>query len=258
MFHKICPNTVIKFESWVAENVIFCHVDYLCRGFMMKIIVRVGGSVVGFPINKSLVSDYVALLKELKRQGHEVAAVVGGGSLARDFIKVVAGFGLEEAKRDWAAIYVSRLFAQLFVLGLGDAGCGTVSISLDEAEACLEKGKVVVMGGLRPGMTTDTVAALIGERIHADLLVKGSNVDGIYNKDPKKFSDAKKLENLRFDDLGGLFESDQHKAGIHQIVDPEAVKILQRCKLTTVIVDGYDSGNILAVVNGERIGTVIK
>jgi uridylate kinase len=245
-------------DFWAVENVIFCYVDYQDRGFMMKVIVRVGGSVVGSPLKASLISDYVALFKELKQQGHEVIAVVGGGSLARYFIKVAAALGLEEAKRDWAAIHVSRLFAQLFVLGLGDAGCGTMPVNLDEVDACIETGKIVVMGGLRPGMTTDTVAAIIGERIGADLLVKGSNVDGIYSKDPGKYSDAKKLDILTFDDLDELFESNKHKAGIHQIVDPEAVKILQRSKLTTVIVDGYDTANVMAAVNGEKVGTVIK
>ncbi len=225
---------------------------------MMKIIVRVGGSVVGSPLNASMINRYVTLLKNLKNQRHEVAAVVGGGSLAREFIKVAAGLGLEEERRDWAAIHVSRLFAQLFVLGLGETGCGTVPVSLDDAEACLEDGKVVVMGGLRPGMTTDTVAALIGERVQADLLVKGSNVDGIFTKDPKKYSDAKKLDKLRFEDLGMLFEANKHKAGIHQIIDPEAVKILQRCRLKTVVVNGYESENVLAAVNGKSVGTVIE
>jgi uridylate kinase len=223
----------------------------------MKLVVRVGGSVVGSPLNAPLIGRYVDLLKELKLQGHEVVAVVGGGSLARDFIKVAADLGLEEARRDWAAIHVSRLFAQLFVLGLGEAGCGSVPVSVDEAEACLKKGKVVVLGGLRPGMTTDAVAALIGERVKADLLVKGSNVDGIYSKDPKKFSDAKKLDTLRFEDLGRLFEADSHWAGINQIIDPEAVKILQRCRIKTVVVDGYVAENVLAAVNGEQVGTVI-
>jgi uridylate kinase len=224
----------------------------------MKVIVRVGGSVVGSPLNAPLIGKYITLLNALKHQGHEVAVVVGGGSLARDFIEVAADLGMEEVMRDWTAIHVSRLFAQLFVLGLGEVGCGIVPVSLDEAEACLEDGKIVVMGGLRPGMTTDTVAALIGERVQADLLVKGSNVNGIYSKDPKKYSDAKKLDKLRFEDLSRLFESNKHKAGIHQIIDPEAVKILQRCRLKTVVVDGYDSANVLAAVNGKRVGTVIE
>jgi uridylate kinase len=224
----------------------------------MKVIVRVGGSVVGSPLNASMINRYVTLLKDLKNQGHEVTAVVGGGSLAREFIKVATGLGLEEESRDWAAIHVSRLFAQLFVLGLGEAGCGTVPVNLDEAEACLAKGKVVVLGGLRPGMTTDTVAALIGERVKADLLVKGSNVDGIYTKDPKKYSDAKKLDKLRFEELAYLFDEKQHKAGINQIIDPEAVRILGKIKLRTIIVDGYDPANLVFAVEGRNVGTVIE
>ncbi len=244
---------------WAVENVILLvAVNYLVEVPMMKVIVRVGGSVVGSPLNAPLISRYVDLLKEMKLQGHEVVAVVGGGSLARDFIKVAADLGLEEARRDWAAIHVSRLFAQLFVLGLGEAGCGRVPVSLDEAEACLEDGKVVVLGGLRPGMTTDAVAALIGERVKADLLVKGSNVDGIYTKDPWKFSDATKRDKLKFADLGELFEASEHRAGINQIIDTEAVKILQRCRLKTVVVNGYVAENVLAAVKGERVGTVIE
>jgi uridylate kinase len=224
----------------------------------MKVIVRVGGSVVGSPLNASMINRYVTLLKDLRNQGHEVAAVVGGGSLAREFIKVAAYLGLEEEQRDWAAIHVSRLFAQLFVLGLGDAGCGTVPVSLDEAEACLKKGKVVVLGGLRPGMTTDTVAALIGERVKADLLVKGSNLDGIYTKDPRKYSDAKKVDKLRFEELAHLFDEKQHKAGINQIIDPEAVRILSKIKLRTIVVDGYDTANLVFAVEGRHVGTVIE
>ena len=224
----------------------------------MKIVVRVGGSVVGSPLNASLIGNYVGLLKELKQKGHIVIVVVGGGSLARDFIKVAAGLGLEEAQRDMAAIHVSRLFAQLFVLGLGESGCGCVPVSVNEAQACLETGKIVVLGGLRPGMTTDTVAALVGERVKANLLVKGTNVDGIYTKDPKKFSNAKKLDKVNFDDLGRLFEASEHRAGINQIVDPEAIKVLQRCRLRTIVVNGYDASNVLSAVNGQRVGTVIE
>lgn len=224
----------------------------------MKIIVRVGGSVVGSPLNASLINKYVTLLKDFKNQGHKVAAVVGGGSLAREFIKVAGCLGLKEARKDWAAIHVSRLFAQLFALGLGDAGCGTVPVTLDEAEACMNIGKIVVMGGLRPGMTTDTVAALVGERVKADLLVKGSNVDGIYTKDPRKFFDAKKLDKLQFEELGHLFDQIQHKAGINQVIDPEAVRILSKIKLKTIVVDGYDTANLVFAVEGRTVGTVIE
>ena len=224
----------------------------------MKIVVRVGGSVVASPPNSVLIGKYVDLLKDLKRQGHEVVAVVGGGALARDFIRVAGELGLDEAGRDWAAIYVSRLFAQLFVMRLGETGCGAVPVSLDEAVDCLKRGKVVVMGGLKPGMTTDAVAAMICEKMKADLLVKASDVDGIFTKDPKKYPDAKKIDEVGFDDLSRLFEENKHKAGIHQIIDPEAVKILEKRRMRMVVVNGFKPENVLLAVKGEKIGTTIR
>jgi len=224
----------------------------------MRVVVRVGGSVVASPLNAPLIGEYVELLRTLKRMGHEVVAVIGGGHLAREFIRAAAELGLEEADRDWAAIHVSRLMAQLFVLCLGDDGCGAVPVSLEEVEACLGRGKIVVVGGLHPGMTTDSVAALVGERVKADLLVKGSNVDGVYTKDPRKHPDAEKLDRLRFEDLEELLEASGHRAGINQVIDPEAVRILRRCRLRTVVVDGYSADNVLTAVEGKRVGTVIQ
>jgi uridylate kinase len=223
----------------------------------MMIVVRIGGSVVASPPNSVLIGKYADLLKNLRKQGHEVIAVVGGGTLARDFIRVARELGLDEADRDWAAIYVSRLFAQLFVMRLGEAGCGTVPVSLDEAVACLKRGKIVVMGGLKPGMTTDTVAAMMGEKVNADLLVKASDVDGIFTKDPKKYPDAEKIDELRFKDLARLFEENRHKAGIHQILDPEAVKILEKGDMKMVVVNGFKPENVLLAVKGEKVGTTI-
>jgi uridylate kinase len=63
---------------------------------------------------------------------------------------------------------------------------------------------------------------------------------------------------LGFDDLERLFEEDRHRAGIHQILDPEAVKILRRIRLRTVVVNGFDVKNVLSVVKGKRVGTVIQ
>ena len=226
--------------------------------FDVRVVVRVGGSVVASPPDSVLIGRYVDLLRSLRGQGHEVVAVVGGGALARDFIGVAGELGLDEASRDWVAIYVSRLFARLFVMRLGEAGCGTVPVSLDEAVACLRRGKVVVMGGLRPGMTTDAVAALLAEKIGAELLVKASDVDGIFTKDPKRYPDAEKVDELGFGDLARLFEEDRHRAGIHQILDPEAVKILRKGGTKVVVVNGFEPENVLLAVKGEKVGTVIR
>ena len=222
----------------------------------MRIVMRIGGSVVASPINPALISRYIELLKDLKMQGHELAVVVGGGALARDFIKVAKNLGLGERAQDDVAISVSRIFAQLFLKKLGELGCEAIPLTVEDAVKCLRGGKVAVMGGLKPGMTTDTVAALIAEKVNADLLIKATDQEGIYDKDPRKHVDAIMLEHLSFEELSNVFAEDKHKAGIHQILDPEAVKILKRKRVRVVVVNGFKPENILAVVKGKHIGTI--
>jgi uridylate kinase len=225
---------------------------------VMRIVLRIGGSVVASPVNTELMSKYAEMVQTIKGQGHEVAVVVGGGALAREFIAIAKKLGLDEPAQDDVAISVSRLFAQLFLKKLGEMGCGKVALTLDDAAECLSKGKIVVMGGLKPGITTDAVAALVAERIKADLLVKGTDQDGVYNKDPRKHADAVKLDHLSFDDLANVFSESKHKAGIHQIIDPEAVKIMKRGCMKLIVVNGFKPANILAAVNGESVGTVVN
>ena len=141
---------------------------------IMRIVFRIGGSVVASPINTELINTYTELLKTIKLQGHEVAVIVGGGNLAREFIGIAKKLELDMAAQDEVAISCSRLFAQLFVKKFGELGCGKVAITLTEAADCMSTGKIVVMGGLRPGITTDTVGALVAEYVKADLLVKCS------------------------------------------------------------------------------------
>ena len=224
----------------------------------MRLVVRVGGSVVASPFNPDLMGEYVDLLLDLKRGGHVVACVVGGGSLSRELIRTAKGMGLDEAGQDEVAISVSRLVAQLFVLRLGDSGAGRVPAAVDDAAKLVDDGKVVVMGGLRPGMTTDAVAAMLAECIRADLLVKATDQDGVFNRDPRKFADAHLLDSLRFDDLDKLFEADRHRAGIHQILDPEAVRLLQKRRIKTVVVNGSKPMNVMLAVEGRKVGTVVS
>jgi uridylate kinase len=223
----------------------------------MRVVLRIGGSVVASPANPVLISKYADLLKELKKQGHELVVVVGGGAPAREFIRAAKGMGLNEEAQDEVAISVSRIFAQLFLKKLGRLGCTDVPLTIEAAVECLHEGRIALMGGLRPGMTTDTVAALVAERINADMLIKGTDQEGVYDKDPKKHADAVKLERLSFEDLSEVFSEDVHKAGIHQIIDPEAVKVLKRKRIRVVVVNGFRPENVLLAVKGRSVGTLI-
>jgi uridylate kinase len=224
----------------------------------MRIVVRIGGSVVANPINTDLMSKYADIIKIIKQQGNEVAVVVGGGALAREFISLAKNLGLDMNAQDEIAISCSRLFAQLFLKKLGEFACSKVVVTLEDAAQCLSEGKVVVMGGLKPGITTDTVAALVAERVNAELLLKGSDQNGVYDKDPRKFPGAVKLDKLSIEDLAKVFGHNEHKAGIHQIIDPEAIKVLMRKRLQIIVVNGFKPENMLSALKGENVGTVIS
>ncbi|MDH5782636.1 MAG: UMP kinase [Candidatus Bathyarchaeota archaeon] len=224
----------------------------------MRLVLRIGGSVVASPFNPALLSGYADLLMRLKREGHLVAAVVGGGSLAREMIRVAKEMGLKEPEQDEVAISVSRLVAQLLLMKLDESEVGTVPMSIEEAADFVIDGKVVVMGGLKPGMTTDAVAAMLAEQISADLLVKATDQEGIYTRDPRKYPDARKLDVLSFDDLTRFFEKEKHEAGIHQVLDPEAVRILKKRKTRTIVLNGFNPNNVSLAVKGEKVGTLIR
>ena len=224
----------------------------------MRVVIRIGGSVIASPPDPELMRRYAEVIQSLRAQGNELAVIVGGGSPAREFIRLAKSVGLTEPEQDEAAISVSRVFAQLLSMRLGGLDWKRVPTSIVEAEKILRERGIVVMGGLRPGMTTDTVAALIASEINADLIVKATDQDGVYAKDPRMYPDAEKLDHLTFDELGLLLEKGEHEVGIHQIVDPEAVRILKEKHIRTVIVNGFKPENLTAAIKGEKVGTSIK
>ena len=222
----------------------------------VKIVLRIGGSVISSPPNPELISRYAEMIKDLMRE-HRIAVVVGGGRPAREFIQLAKDIGLDQEGQDEVAISVSRIFAQLISMRIGGYSWREIPKSLDEAKRILKERGIVIMGGLKPGMTTDTVAALLASEIKADMIVKATDQDGVYTRDPAKYADAEKIDEMSFDDLIGLLERDRHIAGIHQIIDPEAARLLREKKIKTIVVNGFNPENILAAINGEKIGTLI-
>ncbi|RLI02538.1 UMP kinase [Candidatus Bathyarchaeota archaeon] len=223
----------------------------------MKIVLRIGGSVIASPPNPRLINKYVEIIRQLSDKNHQIVTVVGGGRPARDFIQIAKALGLNEPEQDEVAISVSRIFAQLISMRLGGHDWKDVPTSIAEAVETLQKRGIAVMGGLRPGMTTDAVAALVASEINADLIVKATNQEGVYTKDPEKYADAEKIDEMSFEDLSRLLERDRHVAGIHQIVDPEAARILREKGIKTIIVNGFNPENIKAALKGEKVGTLI-
>lgn len=224
----------------------------------MRIVIRIGGSVIASPTNPALISRYTDLCRSLGEKDHQLVVVVGGGLLAREFIAIARKMGLPQNDQDDLAISVSRVYAQLILKKLGTRGCDCIPVSAQEAVKCLNDGKIVVMGGLKPGITTDTVAAIIAEQIEADLIVKASDQEGIFDKDPKKHADAIKLDYVDYEQISRVFEKAEHEAGIHQILDPEAVKILKESRMKVVVVNGFRPESVVAAIEGRNVGTLIE
>jgi uridylate kinase len=223
----------------------------------MRVVIRMGGSVVASPVDPRLMNRFAQVIERLRAQRHSIVVVVGGGELARQFITVARDMGLKEKVQDEIAISASRIYAQLFLKKIGDAGCRSVSTRIRDAMACVKRNKVAVMGGLKPGMTTDSVAALVAGAFRADLLIKATDQEGIFDKDPKRHRDARKLDRVRLDELSRVCIERKHRAGIHQIIDPEAIRILQRTRVKAVVVSGFDPENITRAVEGESVGTLV-
>jgi uridylate kinase len=201
-----------------------------------------------------MVEGYAHVVAELNSEGHSVAVVVGGGQVSREYIRSAKEMGLSSYQQDTVAIHASRLNARLVAMKLG--GVSSVPTSIDGMLQRLARNRVAVMGGLKPGITTDTVAAVVAQRWSADLLVKCSDQDGIYTSDPRTDKKAKKLNRLSYEKveeiLGGA-----HRPGIHSIVDPVAVEQLASSRVRLVVLNGSRPKGVLKAVHGEKIGTLV-
>ncbi|HZW84866.1 MAG TPA: UMP kinase [Nitrososphaerales archaeon] len=220
----------------------------------MKTVLRIGGSVLGSPPLASRVNEFADVVSDLNHEGHSVAVIVGGGQVSREYIKSAAQMGLSPYQQDTVAIHASRLNARLVAMKLG--GVSSVPTSIDGMLQRLARNRVAVMGGLRPGITTDTVAALVAQRWRADLMVKASDQDGIYTEDPRTNKKAKKLDKITYEKMKQILGG-THRPGIHSIIDPVAVDQLFDLRIRLVVLNGADPRGVLKAVHGEKIGTVV-
>lgn len=221
----------------------------------MKAVLRIGGSVLGSPPSAKIVNGYAEVISDLNHEGHSVAVVVGGGGVSRQYIKSAAEMGLSPYQQDTVAIHASRLNARLVAMKVG--GVSSVPTSIDGMLQRLARNRVAVMGGLKPGITTDTVAAVVAQRWRADVMVKASDQNGIYTEDPRTHKHARKLDRITYEKMTQILGG-THRPGIHSIVDPVAVEQLTESRIKLVVLNGSDPRGVLKAVRGEKIGTVVS
>ncbi len=225
----------------------------------MRIVIKIGGSLLqdDGKINVDRISRYAEIIRKLREEGHNLVIVAGGGNIARKYIEAMRKLNAPDAICDLVGIKVAKLNAYLLISAIKENVYPKVPDTIEEAISIFSMGKIVVMGGLQPGQSTNAVAALLAESIRADIFINATTVDGVYTAPPGT-PGAKKLEQVTTEQLMKIMrETSKFKAGEYRLFDPLAILIVQRAKLLVKIVDGRDPHNILRALRGEKVGTTI-
>jgi len=183
---------------------------------------------------------------------------VGGGKAARAMVDSARKLGISEFYSDEIAILQTRENAMLLKGELDDA-YPSIPKTPDEAADAINRYRCVVCGGMIPGYTTDSVAVILAEACGSRRLVNVTNVDGVYDKDPKE-KGAKKYRKMTLSAFADLAaRSDQRKAGTNFVFDSIAAKLAKRSKIRIDIVSGKDLASVKNAILGKKHnGTVIS
>ncbi len=223
----------------------------------MKIVVSVGGSVLARVLIPEKFRSYAAAIKNIAKD-NTVFIVTGGGKAARDYIGVARELASDEATCDLIGIELTRLNARLLIAALGDDAYFEPPLNYKEAKSAGLSNKIVVMGGVTPGQTTDAVSAVLAEYIGADLLINATSIDGVYTSDPKKNRDAKRFDSMTPQQLIEIVMRTEMVAGANSPVDLLAAKIIERSSIKTIVLNGESPQSIVDAVSGMHKGTVIE
>ncbi len=221
----------------------------------MRAVVKLGGALFRREPDVTALKEMGKTLEGFVREGNQLILVAGGGENARTYISAARKLGAEESTCDLLGIQITRANAELLRLAMGSIASSKIPTTLSDVPHCVGSGKAVVMGGLQPGQSTNAVAALAAEITRAEILVNGTDVDGVYTEDPKKNPKAKLIRSVNVNKLLSWAMGGEVFAGRYELLDPLAIKIMQRAKIPTRFVSLADPGNILAALQGKDIGT---
>ncbi|MCS7099109.1 MAG: UMP kinase [Sulfolobales archaeon] len=212
-------------------------------------VVKITGRVFDSYRNISVLTGISKLVLEMARNGRRFVLVAGGGGRAIEYIELGRKLGLGEGVLDLVGIEVSRVNALILASLLGSEAYLPIPRSIDEFMKAWNSGKVVVVGGLQPGQSTNAVAAVIAELVKADLLVNATDVNGVYDSDPKLNPQAKLLREIDVRTLERLLSS-RELAGRYELFDRVALNVVTRSRIPLVFLSVYDVENIKKAIEG--------
>ncbi len=213
-----------------------------------------------YGIDPKRLAEYAQEIKNVVDKGIEVAIVIGGGNIFRGIAG--ASNGIDRVQADYMGMLATIINGLALQSAIEDAGIKTrllTAIKMEQvaepfikrrAVRHLEKGRVVIFGGGtgNPYFTTDTAAVLRAIEVGAEVILKGTRVDGVYNSDPEKNDNATKFKNITFKDVlsKGL-----------KVMDMTAFTLSEENKLPIIVFDMNKKGNLLKLLSGESIGTKV-
>jgi uridylate kinase len=211
-------------------------------------------------INPDILEQYAKAVKTVVETGCEVAIVIGGGNIYRG---AAQKSGIDRSQGDYMGMLATVINGMAIQSALESEGVKTRLLSAIKMEQIaepfirrrairhLEKGRVVIFGAGtgNPYFSTDSGGALRAVEIGADVLLKGTSVDGVYSDDPRKNPDATKYDEISFDEVIGK--------GL-KVMDMTAFTLCKENKLPIIVFDMNEDKNLLRLVEGEKIGTLVK
>ena len=214
-----------------------------------------------FGIDNKRLMQYATEIKSVSEAGVEIAIVIGGGNIFRG-VQAEQG-GMDRTQGDYMGMLATMINSMALQSAIESLGVQTrlqSAISMKEiaepfikrrAVRHLEKGRIVIFGAGtgNPFFTTDSAGALRAIEVEADVILKGTRVDGIYNMDPEKNPDAVKFQQITFDEA--------YAKGLN-VMDMTAFTLCKENKMDLVVFDMNQPGNLMKVVEGESIGTTVE
>lgn len=209
---------------------------------MKKVVISIGGSKL-FE-NKEVDSKFLKEVKDLVnefRGEYKLGVLVGGGYIARDYIKAAKELGFNSDQQDEIAIACTRVNAallKLFVLGEKE-----IRRTVGGMKKEIQEEGVVIAGGTKPGHTTDMVSTLLASSINSKRILNLTDVKGVYNKDPHKHKDAKLIKKMTWEDFFSIIGRIEHFPGLNLPFEPQAAELCKKKEMEVAVTNSLEEAS---------------